>query len=363
MAGESRFDHPQQIAGCDHIKISLYDCAMSLLDIFRGLADPTRLRIMLLLGEMELAVGELAQLLDQSQPRVSRHIRILCETGLAERRKEGAWVFVKRHGGDDGLGRALDQLLVQATSQPGALARQFEADRDLLTAIRRHREASSADYFARHAGQWDALRSLHSDDHSVEAALLAMIGDVPVDRLLDIGTGTGRIAELLAPCAARITALDNSPEMLRLARTRLQSIPSGRLELTRGDFTALPFDDAAFDLITLHQVLHYAQQPDIVIAEAGRVLRAGGRIAIVDYALHDHEELRRSHAHARLGFADDYMAMLLADAGFEALEARSIPGGELTVCIWIATRIATAGGVTPIPLPAPIPIAKSGSSR
>lgn len=308
----------------------------------RALADPTRLRIMRLLSAMELAVGELAQVLGQSQPRVSRHVRILCDAGLAERRKEGAWVFLRSAIGEDRappLGAAAARLLTIAESDDAAFAARCQEDRRHLAAIRAAREASAASYFARHAAEWDTLRSLHCPDEPVEAALGEALGSRSLGRLLDVGTGTGRMAELFAARANHVTGLDNSPEMLRIARARLQHLPADGFELVQGDFAALPFGDASFDTVLFHQVLHYAQAPEIVLAETARVTRPGGAIAIVDFAAHDREELRSAHAHARLGFTDEQMLGLLSDAGFAPATPLALPGQPLTVKIWTARRI------------------------
>ena len=311
--------------------------AVPLIEVLRALADPTRLRIVRLLTGMELAVGELAQVLGQSQPRVSRHIRILVEAGLAERRREGSWVFLR-----SAPGAPLALLLDDGEAGDAAFAAQAEADRLRLGQIRSAREARAADWFARHAAEWDTLRSLHSPDGPVEAALGALLQSQPLGRLLDVGTGTGRMAELLEPLATGVAALDNSPEMLRLARARLQHLAPGRIELVQGDFAALPFAESSFDTVLFHQVLHYAQAPETVLAEAARVTRAGGRIAIVDFAAHDREELRDRHAHARLGFADEQIAALLHDAGFAPGAGEVLPGPELTVTIWTGTRRESA---------------------
>lgn len=307
----------------------------------RALADPTRLRIMRLLATMELAVTELAQVLGQSQPRVSRHVRILCDAGLAERNKEGAWVFLRSAVGEDRappIGAAAARLLNAAESDDAQFAARCAEDRRHLAAIRAGRETSAQAYFARHAAEWDKLRSLHSPDGPVETALLAALGDDGLGALLDVGTGTGRIAELLSPRADRVTGFDKSPEMLRLARTRLQHLPAERLDLVQGDFAALPFAAGSFDTVVFHQVLHYAQEPQAGLAEAARVCRTGGRVAVVDFAAHDREELRSLHAHARLGFSDEAMLALLSAAGFAAGQPVALPGTPLTVKIWTGTR-------------------------
>ncbi len=311
----------------------------------RALADPTRLRIMRLLAHMELAVGELAQVLGQSQPRVSRHVRILCDAGLAERRKEGSWVFLRSAIAEDRappLGAAAARLLAVAEEGDAAFAARCQEDRRHLAAIRAARETSAASYFARHAAEWDTLRSLHSPDGPVEAALDRALGDASLGRLLDIGTGTGRMAELFAPRTVHVTGLDNSPEMLRIARARLQRLAPDAYNLVQGDFARLPFTDQAFDTVLFHQVLHYAQAPEIVLAEAARVTRADGVLAIVDFAAHDREELRSAHAHARLGFTDEQMLGLLSDAGFVPAAPVALPGQPLTVKIWTARRAPAA---------------------
>ncbi len=315
--------------------------AMLIEDIFKALADPTRLRIARLLGTMELAVGELAQVLGQSQPRVSRHVGILCDVGLAERRREGSWVFLRQAeagGATAPIIQAVQALLVIAEAAEPGFAALCDADRKKLAAIRQARESAAEHYFARHATEWDELRALHSPDAEVERRLAEALAEAPLGHLLDIGTGTGRMAELFADQAERIVALDRNLEMLRVARAKLQHLPAARIEMVQGDFYDLPFGDASFDTVLLHQVLHFAPDPLPALAEAARVIRTGGRIAIVDFDSHDHEELRIRHQHARLGFTDRQMAQLLKDAGFIAAAPLALEGGELVVKIWTAKR-------------------------
>jgi ArsR family transcriptional regulator len=311
-------------------------------DIFKALGDPTRLRIARLLGAMELAVGELAQVLGQSQPRVSRHVGILCDAGLAERRREGSWVFLRQSESGGEVGAAIQQLLALAERHEPEFAALCAADRRKLAAIREAREAAAETYFARHAGEWDELRALHSADAEVETRLAEALAEAPLGVLLDIGTGTGRMAEVFAAQADRVVALDKNLEMLRVARAKLQHLPASRIELVQGDFAALPFTDASFDTVILHQVLHFAPDPLPALAEAARVLRPGGRIGIVDFASHDHEDLRIRHQHVRLGFSDRQMAELLKGAGFTASAPTALEGGALVVKIWTATRRADA---------------------
>lgn len=309
---------------------------------FRALADSTRLRILRLVGSMELAVGEIAQVLGQSQPRVSRHIGILTSAGLAERRREGSWVFLRATPSGDRaspLRQAIAAMLDCAEIEDPDFARACAQDRQRLAAIRATREEQAASYFAAHAHDWDELRRMHTSDEQVETALAQALDTQGLGRLLDIGTGTGRMAELFARSADHIVALDKSLAMLRVARAKLQHLPTERVELVQGDFASLPFGDALFDTVLFHQVLHFAPDPAAALVEAGRVLMPGGRVAIVDFAAHQREELREKHAHARLGFRDDQMAGFLADAGFAVAEPHALEGGELVVKIWVCTKL------------------------
>lgn len=299
------------------------------LDIFRALADPTRLRIVALLRSMELSIGELAQVLGQSQPRVSRHVKILCDAGLAERRKEGSWVFLAL--GDAAivtpLAAALDAWTV------GEADHWRLADAARLAAVRADRAASAASWFEAHADEWDAIRSLHIAESEVEAAMRALLGDdAPLGTLIDIGTGTGRMLELFADRADVAMGIDRSSEMLRLARAKLQG--RGNVELRQADLYALPLADGAADVAILHHVLHFAQQPGVAIGEAARVLAPGGRLLIADFAPHDREELRARDAHQRLGFDDAQVAAWFAAAGMTTSAVRTLEGGELTVKLW-----------------------------
>ncbi len=315
------------------IFMSLYMTKM--LDIFRALADPTRLRIVHLLRTMELSVGELAQVLAQSQPRVSRHVKILCDAGVAERRKEGSWVFIAP--GDKAttgpLFSAIDSWIVSLGDDHWRIA-----DAARLAAVRADRAAAAERYFAAHADHWDSLRSLHVPETDVEAAMRRLLGAGKLGTLVDIGTGTGRIVELFAQQADAAIGIDRSPEMLRVARGKLTSAGLAGWELRQGDIMALPLDPSSADTLVLHQVLHYLPAPETAIAELARIVRPGGRILIVDFAPHAHEELRTQDAHARLGFSDDQIAHWFAASGISLAQTEELSGRELTVKLWLGMR-------------------------
>lgn len=318
---------------------------MRIESLFRALADPTRLRIMRLLGSMELAVGEIAQVLGQSQPRVSRHIGILCDAGLLERRREGSWIFLRANSDqhEEPLLRSdFARILARAESADPDFGALCETDRQKLAEIRATREAQAQEYFAQHAHDWDEVRRLHSSDEEVETALARALGEGRLGRLLDIGTGTGRMAELFAERADHIVALDKSLAMLRVARAKLQHLSADRVEVVQGDFTSLPFPPDSFDTVLFHQVLHFAHSPAAALYEAARVTHAGGRIAIVDFDAHQREELREKHAHVRLGFSDRQMRDLLDDAGFAPQDTVSLDDGEIGINIWVAVRRRSA---------------------
>lgn len=313
------------------------------LAIFRALADPTRLRILALLRAMELSVGELAQVLGQSQPRVSRHVKILADAGLAERRKEGSWVFLSL-GSPGRVAPLLSAIDAWNADDSDAWA---VADIARLAAVRADRASAAEAFFAANADKWDAMRSLHVAESEVEAAILAALDDVPVGRLVDIGTGTGRMLELFGDRAGSLIGIDRSPEMLRLARAKVAECGLDGVELRQGDMYALPLGAGAADTVILHQVLHYAQQPAAAIAEAARLAAPGGRLLIVDFAAHEREELRTQAAHARLGFSDEQIAGWLAAAGLAMAGVQELKGGELTVKLWLGRR-GPVSAITPI---------------
>ena len=304
----------------------------ALLVILRALADPSRVRILLLVRRMELSVGEIAAVLGQSQPRVSRHIRILADAGLINRAKEGAWVFVR-------LGAAAQAAPVLAMFD--ALAPDAGvADQDRLAVVRAERAAAADAWFAAHADDWDRERSAYVAETAVEAAVMAALGPAPLGDLLDIGTGTGRMIELLGPRATTALGIDRSPEMLRLARGRIEAAGLSHGAVRRGDMYALPPADGSIDTVIIHQVLHFADDPAAVIAEAARVLAPGGRLLVIDFMPHGREELRSQQRHLRLGFADEQMLEWMAAAGLAGRVAARLPDPHaIGVTLWLGSKL------------------------
>jgi len=309
--------------------------ALPLADRFQALADPTRLRIVALLRLMELSVGELAYVLGQSQPRVSRHLKILADAGVLERRKEGSWVFLTLAQAErvDPLFALIDEWADASTQ---AL---FASDASRTESIRAERAEAASRYFTNHAEVWDQIRSLHVAECEVERAIERALGNHPLGRLVDIGTGTGRMIELFGPQSLHAIGIDRSSEMLRLARVKLEAAGI-QSSLRQGDMYSLPLDDQSADSIIIHQVLHYAHSPAAAIAEAARVLAPAGMLLIVDFAAHEREELRSTDAHIRLGFEDEVMAGWFAAAGLEIDQVQHLKGGELTVTLWRGVKAA-----------------------
>ena len=302
---------------------------LKLAALFQALADPTRLRILALLRSMELSVGELAQLLGQSQPRVSRHVRILSDSGLVGRRKEGSWVYLQL--AEPGRTESLFDLASQVDPDANQI---FAADAARLDTVRADRAEAARRYFEAHAATWENVRSLHIEDAEIERAIAMLLAERPLGALLDIGTGTGRMLELFAPRAESAIGIDRSSEMLRLARVKLDEAGISGASLRQGDMYALPLGDHSADSIILHQVLHYAQQPGSAIAEASRVLAPAGQLLVIDFAQHDRAELKEQDAHLRLGFADDAMRGWFSAAGLNLDRIERLGGGALTVILW-----------------------------
>ncbi|HEY5347566.1 MAG TPA: metalloregulator ArsR/SmtB family transcription factor [Rhizomicrobium sp.] len=310
-----------------------------LVTMLRAVGDPTRLRLLLLLRQAELAVSELIEIMGQSQPRVSRHLKLLCEAGLIERFKEGSWVFYR--AADQGRGAAFGGAIA---GQADAAA--LEGDAKRLALVRQARAATAAAFFKANAAEWERIRALHAPEKDVEAAIVRQLGGAAIENLLDAGTGTGRMLELLASHARRAVGLDISPEMLAIARDRLARQGLHHAQVRLADTYRLPFPNATpsqgFDAVLFHQVLHYLDDPGAAVSEAARVLRPGGRLLIADFAPHALEFLREDFAHRRLGFPDREVQSWFSAAGLKSLGQEAIAPQDgskekLTVKIWLAT--------------------------
>jgi ubiquinone/menaquinone biosynthesis C-methylase UbiE len=300
----------------------------------KATGEPTRLRILALLAEAELTVSDLTEILRQSQPRLSRHLRLLAEAGLVDRFREGSWAFFRlgERGGAADLARI---LIGRLKADDPTVAR----DRERLTAVRADRAAAAQNYFRRHAAEWDRIRRLHVADAAVEEAIRAALADKPIRSLLDLGTGTGRMLELFGADIERGLGLDLSLDMLALARARLDRAGLRQCSVRYGDIYDLALPRDSFDVVIIHQVLHFLDDSARAIAEAARVLRPGGRLLVIDFAPHDLEFLREDHAHRRLGFAAETVTQWLEAAGLDVLRQQTLPPGpqgKIAVSLWLA---------------------------
>ncbi len=300
----------------------------------KAAGEATRLRILTLLAEAELTVSDLTDILRQSQPRLSRHLRLLAEAGLVERFREGSWAFFRlaERGGGADIART---LIGRLDSADATIVR----DRERLTAVRAARAAAAQNYFRRHAAEWDRIRKLHVADAAVEDAIRAALADKPIRALLDLGTGTGRMLELFAGDIERGLGLDLSLDMLSLARARLDRAGLKHCSVRQGDIYDLALPRDSFDVVIIHQVLHFLDDSAHAIREAARVLRPGGRLLVVDFAPHDLEFLREEHAHRRLGFAAETVTQWLQGAGLDVLREQTLPPGpqgKIAVSLWLA---------------------------
>jgi ubiquinone/menaquinone biosynthesis C-methylase UbiE/DNA-binding transcriptional ArsR family regulator len=300
----------------------------------RASGEATRLRILVLLAEAELTVSDLTEILRQSQPRLSRHLRLLAEAGLVERFREGSWAFFRlaeRAGGTE-IART---LIGRLDPDDPVIAR----DRERLAAVRAARAAAAQNYFRRHAAEWDRIRKLHLADAAVEDAIRTALADKPIRALLDLGTGTGRMLELFAGDIERGLGLDLSLDMLALARARLDRAGLKHCSVRQGDIYDLALPRDSFDAVIIHQVLHFLDDSPRAIREASRVLRPGGRLLVVDFAPHDLEFLREDYAHRRLGFANETVTPWLEGAGLDVLRQQTFPPGpegKIAVSLWLA---------------------------
>ena len=299
----------------------------------RAIAEPTRLRILSLCGHSELAARELAQILGQSQPRVSRHLKLLVDAAVLERNREGIWAYYR--AASRGAGAELARVILDLIPMDDGI---IALDLERLEAVRTERARRAQAYFRENSARWDDIRSLYVDETQVERALATLLPSGTYSNLLDIGTGTGRILEVLGPSAGRALGIDLSPEMLSIARSNMDRAGLIHCQVRKADMYSMPVPSGSFDALTLHMVLHYADQPQRALGEAARVMQPGGRLVIVDFAPHESEALRANHAHLWMGFPDDTIDGWLKEAQLIPEPPIRLHGVELTVCLWPATR-------------------------
>ena len=315
-----------------------------LVTALKAAAEPTRLRILLLLAAGELNVKDLTVILGQSQPRLSRHLKLLFEAGLVERFREGSWVYF--HISDRSAGGRLALQLVAGVSGGDDAVRR---DRERADALKRERETMAQSFFEKHAADWDRMRSLHVSERDVEGAMLSAIGPGPFNFFVDLGTGTGRTLELFASRYKRSLGIDVNQAMLTYARAKLTKAGLANAQVRHGNIYALSIADGQADAVVMHQVLHFLSDPALAIREAARVLAPGGRLLIIDFAPHKLEFLRETQAHERLGFAHGLVDQWLEDSGLmpkitrDLVAPRSTRGADqLTVSLWLAERPAAS---------------------
>jgi ubiquinone/menaquinone biosynthesis C-methylase UbiE len=314
--------------------------------MLKAAGESTRLRILALIAEAELTVSDLTEILRQSQPRLSRHLRLLADAGLVERFREGSWAFF-RLGERDGPADVARAMIARLDADDPVIAR----DRERLAAVRTARATAAQNYFRRHAAEWDRIRKLHVADAAVEDAIRTALADKPIRSLLDLGTGTGRMLEMFASDIERGHGLDLSLDMLALARERLDRAGLKNCSVRQGDIYDLALPRDSFDVIIIHQVLHFLDDASRAIREAVRVLRPGGRLLVIDFAPHDLEFLREEHAHLRLGFAADTVSQWLEGTGLDIVRQQTLPPGpqgKVAVSLWLARdpRILLAAPTT-----------------
>ncbi len=310
-----------------------------ILNILKTAGEPTRLRLLTLCARGELSVSELTQIVGQSQPRVSRHLKMLVEADLLERFREGAMVFYRlcEHGVASEIAKTLLRLLPDDDTE-------LQRDQARLEQVKARRTELAQRYFSENADRWNEIRSLHVRERDVENALLDAIGPETIENFLDIGTGTGRILVLVADRIIRGLGIDISPEMLNIARDSFTQHRLNNVHVRKGDMYNMPVENESIDVATLHQVLHYSADADRVIAEAVRVLKPGGRLFVVDFAPHHEEHLRHEHRHYRLGFEDEEIVGLFRENRLKPGEITTLDGNPLTVKVWQGTKNSVSPG-------------------
>jgi ubiquinone/menaquinone biosynthesis C-methylase UbiE/DNA-binding transcriptional ArsR family regulator len=283
------------------------------IETLKSLAEPTRLRLLALLRHGDLSVKDLTSLLGQSQPRLSRHLKLLSDAGWIVRFPEGAWVYYRI--AEDAELRAVWEAVFALVGLDNDVLRD---DAERLTRLKAEQSAHAQAFFQAHAARWDALRADLVPDGDVESAIVQALGTARVERLLDVGTGTGRMLVLLRDLYVSAIGIDPTHAMLQVARATLAEHAIDHAQVRHGDGMALGLPRDSQDLVTLHQVMHFFDDPRPLLAEARRVLAPSGRLLIVDFA--PHTALRRCAANIGI-------------AGLALTARKSVAGWKRLICV------------------------------
>jgi len=304
-----------------------------LLNALKAIAEPTRMRILALCINGELSVSELVRILGQSQPRISRHLKLLSEAGLLERIHEGSWVFhrLAKSGTGAELAKRLSSMIPR---HDGLIQRDIER----LLEVKRNRSELAANYFREMANSWDQIRTLHADDADVEKEIIDQLDWTRISSMIDLGTGTGHLLECFGHRISQGEGIDQSREMLAVARANLEAAYLPHCQVRQGNLYQLPNPANTFDLAVIYQVLHFVDDQTLAIHEAARVLKPGGQLVVVDFAPHDLEHLRNNDNHRRLGFSETEADAWFTSAGLTPKSTSKLVGTPLTVCIWISEK-------------------------
>jgi ArsR family transcriptional regulator len=308
------------------------------IDVLRAAGEVTRLRILALLSCGELTAGELSNVLGQSQPRVSRHLKLLVEAGIILRRPEGAWVFVRLSNQEPAAG-LVKNILATLNDADDVIVR----DKARLKEIKDKREAQAKAHFETISGEWQSLRKLHQPEAAVEKAMLQLVKGRRFDFHIDLGSGFGDLLEAFAKQTKWGEGIDRSRGMLAMARARFDDRNDRHICVRMGDIMALPYQPQTADLVTIHQVLHYLDNPQGAISEAARILKRNGILLIADFAPHEFEELREKFGHLRLGFDAQEIREWCEDAGLQIEKIINVSDAEnhtsLAVNVFAASRL------------------------
>ncbi len=297
----------------------------------KAAGEPTRLRLLCICSRGEFTVSEIHEIVDQSQPRVSRHLKLLCNAGLLERHREQHWVFYRVP--QRGKGAELARILLSVVPDDDP---QLELDRRRLSEVL-DRRAEAARRFVEKTGLGKGVAQL-DDEASVDVLILRTLGDEPVGELLDIGTGTGRMLRLLGEHADRAVGIDISHAMLMLARSNLHAAGLDHLSVRHGNMYQLRFADQCFDTVTIDQVLFQAEQPGQVLREAARVLRPGGRLLLLEFLTETTIGLWEQDTGDLAVIDEGLLEDWYRDAGLRSIASRRLSGSPFPVVLSMARR-------------------------